>query len=131
MHRFDKEKQAQVQSEHAANIESSQMDAEVDPARSLDALIVFVWWEEERRGLTFHPPLGLAHCHTHLLAKGHIQRVRVSKYQSEQQDWYAVHKMKEGTGENSENFCCCTAAPSRQWHTLACVVLTLTLTPKP
>jgi len=74
----------------------SQADAMLDPARSLDALIVFVWWEEERAGLQFQPPLGLVECHERLLWKGHIRRVRVegADGKGDSEYWFEVDKMK-------------------------------------
>ena len=75
---------------------ASQADAMLDPARSLDALIVFVWWEEERAGLQFQPPFGLVECHERLLSKGHIRRVRVEGADGtgSSENWFEVDKMK-------------------------------------
>ena len=62
----------------------------VDAARSLDVLVVFVWWEKERQDLAFRPPLGLIDCRARLLAKGHLR-------QAPGVGWFEVDKMREGT----------------------------------
>ena len=63
----------------------------VDAARSLDVLVVFVWWEKERQDLAFRPPLGLIDCRARLLAKGHLRQAPQGV------GWFEVDKMREGT----------------------------------
>jgi hypothetical protein len=96
---FDHQFHARMPSDTSARSERPQSDANLDPARMLDALIVFVWWEEERAGLQFSPPIGLVDCHERLLLKGHVRRIRVEvgAGSSSGEDWFQVDKMKEGT----------------------------------
>ena len=96
---FDHEFHARMPSDTSAQSERPPSDANLDPARMLDALIVFVWWEEERAGLQFRPPIGLVDCHERLLLKGHVRRIRVEggAGRSSGEDWFQVDKMKEGT----------------------------------
>ena len=76
--------------------EIPQFDANVDPARMLDALIVFVWWEEERAGLHFNE-IGLVDCRDRLLDKGHVRRARMGGGTGGgniEEDWLEVDRMK-------------------------------------
>ena len=79
--------------------ESLSIDANVDEARRLDALVVFVWWEDERAGLTFLPMLGLTDCAAYLLSKGHIRRVAPEHEHEDGETWFAVDKLTEGTDD--------------------------------
>ena len=86
-----------LRSESTAEGESAPIDVKLDAARRLDALVVFMWWEEERKDLTFLPALGLTDCAEYLLSKGHIRRVPPQYQLKGSKTWFAVQNMSEGT----------------------------------